>query len=224
MNIAVVVRGFHYLERDKFGYKLNSLDFADNFQEYILNPLRLKGKVTVFGLTNESPVKEEFKEKYSIDYLFSIGTSQKQTMLNGLGCLRDQFYDKIVILRPDMVWLTPINKWDIWEDKFYFIWKEFEVLWAKERRTGDMLHVLSSTYLEPFVQAILHDPIKIDFHTIYDYVATFIEERNIGFILEGFYDSGTCWDIPESVNPLYWTGNRPRGTLPCTHRWASSQK
>ena len=87
MNVAVLLRGFHYLARDRFGFPMDGRQYVESLRRCILDPLRLEHNIKVFVATYPSHVCDEMKDALRPDgsiILDSKTSNQAATFGSGI--------------------------------------------------------------------------------------------------------------------------------------------
>jgi hypothetical protein len=151
------------------------------------------------------------------DIFYQPETSrQVDTFVEGLRKVPDD-YDLYMITRFDFNYKKPISEWmpkDYIGDanKVWVLWREIEYLWNSSHRVSDSIHFTTRAGKKS-LQDVLDahkSPGAIlsgDFHQIYDIL---IQKAEIGFIVDGFYDSNTSGKgaVPITKNPIYIMNKR----------------
>lgn len=215
MNIAVLLRGFHYLARDRFGFPMDGRQYVESLERCILAPLRKEHHVKVFVATYPSHICGEMIDALRPDgkiILDSKTSNQVATFGSGIELVSAQFpeFDKVICTRFDLSYLKPIVNWNVWrEDKgIYLPWREYESLWKQTHRVGDAIHVIDKGFVDIFVESLHAHRGESHLHCIFDDLAK--KTDRLFFIEEGHFDSNTLYGNAECRNPLYRIGNRPR--------------
>ena len=215
MNIAVLIRGFHYLARDRFGFPMDGRQYVESLERCILAPLRKKHHVKVFVATYPSHICDEMMDALRPDgkiILDSKTSNQVATFGSGIGLVSSQFpeFDKVICTRFDLSYLKSILNWNVWlEDKgIYFPWREYESLWKQDHRVGDAIHVIDKGFVDLFVESLHAHRSEPHLHCVFDDLSK--KTDRLFFIEEGYFDSNTLYCNAECHNPLYRIGNRPR--------------
>jgi hypothetical protein len=215
MNIAVLLRGFHYLARDRFGFPMDGRQYVESLERCILAPLRKEHHVKVFVATYPSHICDEMMEALRPDgtiILDSKTSNQVATFESGIELVSGQCpeFDKLVCTRFDLSYLQSIVNWNVWrEDKgIYLPWREYESLWKQDHRVGDAIHVIDKGFVDLFVESLHEHCREPHLHCIFDDLAK--KTDRLFFIEEGYFDSNTLYGNAECRNPLYRIGNRPR--------------
>ena len=215
MNIAVLLRGFHYLARDRFGFPMDGRQYVESLERCILMPLRKEHHVKVFVATYPSHVCDEMMDALHPDgkiILDSKTSNQVATFESGIELVSAECpeFDKVMCTRFDLSYLKSIVNWNVWlEDKgIYLPWREYESLWKQDHRVGDAIHVIDKGFVDMFVESLHSHRSEPHLHGIYDDLAK--KTDKLFFIEEGYFDSNTLYGNAECHNPLYRIGNRPR--------------
>jgi hypothetical protein len=215
MKIAILIRGFHFLDRDRFGFPMNGLHSLSSLEKYIINPLRIDHDVKLFTATYPSPVNNELMKTLEPDYnilLDSKISSQIGTFLEGIDLISEKYpdLDKLVCTRFDLEYLKSVLTWNVWgqDNGIYLPWREYESFWNLHHRVGDAIHVIDKEFIDTFRKAIINLDKMSGLHKLYDELKKATD--NIYFIEEGFYDSNSLYSNVECYNPLYRISNRPR--------------
>jgi hypothetical protein len=216
MKIAVLVRGFHWLEKDRYSFPLDARSLIPSLVEQVLQPLREQHTVEVFAVTYPSPVQDEVLALLAPQHLAVLDpkdSSQITTYLHGLDMIRTaaaaQPFDRVLVTRFDLVYLRSALAWNVWDRSgIFFPWREYESLWNEHHRVGDAIHLIDWPALPAFEQAVKHSEGRPDLHLLYGELENCGQPRH--FIEEGFYDSNTLFANRECANPIYRIGNRPR--------------
>jgi hypothetical protein len=215
MNIAVLLRGFHYLARDRFGFPLDGRQYVESLERCILAPLRKEHHVKVFVATYPSHICDEIMNVLRPDghiLLDSKTSNQVATFGSGLDLVSAQCpeFDKVICTRFDLSYLKSVVNWNVWrEDKgIYLPWREYELLWKQDHRVGDAIHVIDKGFVDLFVEALHSHRREPHLHCIFDDLSK--KTDRLFFIEEGYFDSNTLYCNAECHNPLYRIGNRPR--------------
>ena len=215
MNIAVLIRGFHFLNRDRFGFPMNGLRYLDSLEQCVLAPLRKEHQVKVFVVTYPSPDSDAVMNVVRPEsevMLDSKTSNQVGTFLRGIDLVSDAFpdCDKVISTRFDLTYRKSVAEWNIWREEkgIYFPWREYETLWNQHHRVGDAIHVIDKGFVGLFRDALDQQRTVPDLHRLYDVLAS--KTDRLMFIEDGFYDSNTLYSNAECSNPLYRMGGRPR--------------
>jgi hypothetical protein len=229
MRIALLLRGHHFLRRDRFGFPLDGRRHLGSLQTQILEPLRRGHETELFLATYPSPILDEITAALAprAVALPDPGTSsQASTFLDGLGLIQKQTVpcDRILCLRFDLEYLKPIDRWDIWASAkgIFFPWREYEKPWQVERRVGDALHVVDRGALDPFQRGLETVRRQKTGHLHLLYGALLPLTADLHFIESGFYDSNTLYSNRECRNPLYRIANRPRLPISQPYRFVGA--
>ena len=216
MNIALLVRGYNMLEKDRFGFPLDSRVCIERFVQFLLQPLQAEHQVKVYFVTYDSPALPAWVEavKPELATLLDAGaSSQISTFTRGLQDVYARFRDLdcIVAVQFDLLYLKPFNDWGIKlsRDQIVFPWREYKYYWRDHKRVGDAIHIVGASALQAFFTALqCVGLLRPNMHLLY-YIATLLYP-NLSFIDDGFWDSNTLFNNPESFNPVYRICNRPR--------------
>jgi hypothetical protein len=215
MNIAVLLRGFHYLTRDRFGFPMDGRQYVESLERCILMPLRKEHHVKVFVATYPSHVCDEMMDALHPDgtiILDSKTSNQVATFESGIELVSAECpeFDKVMCTRFDLSYLKSIVNWNVWlEDKgIYLPWREYESLWKQDHRVGDAIHVIDKGFVDLFVESLHAHRSEPHLHCIFDDLSK--KTDRLFFIEEGYFDSNTLYCNAECHNPLYRIGNRPR--------------
>lgn len=216
MRIAVLVRGFHWLEKDRYGFPLDARSLVPSLVENVLRPLRERHEVEVFAVTYASPVQEEVLALLAPEHLAVLdvkNSDQIKTYRHGLAMIRaaapPQPFDRVLVTRFDLIYLQSVLAWPIWDRHgIFFPWREYESLWKDHHRVGDAIHLIDWPALAAFQHALENLAGRPDLHQLYDELEQSGQTRH--FIEEDFYDSNTLFANRECANPIYRIGNRPR--------------
>jgi hypothetical protein len=215
MNIAVLLRGFHYLARDRFGFPMDGRQYVESLERCILAPLRKQHHVKVFLATYPSHIYDEMMDALRPDgtiMLDSKTSNQVETFRSGIELVSAQFpeFERVICTRFDLSYLKSIVNWNVWlEDKgIYLPWREYESLWKQDHRVGDAIHVIDKGFVEMFVESLQAQRSEPHLHCIFDDLSK--KTDRLFFIEEGYFDSNTLYGNAECRNPLYRIGNRPR--------------
>jgi hypothetical protein len=227
MKIAVLLRGYHQLEKDRFGYPLDAREFAAGLRRDLVDSLRPAHEVVFFAVTYPSGIQEELLALLKPDHvtvLESQSSTQISTFLRGLDAVRthpNAPFDRVIITRFDLIFKRPAVEWDIWRETGIFLpWRESEEAWRAHpvadpaadwltrQRVGDIVHVIDWPYLAAFEAAVASLAGQTDLHNLYRALEK--ESAPVRFIEPGFYDSNTLYAYPDCTNPLYHIGNRPK--------------
>jgi hypothetical protein len=215
MRIAVLLRGFHFIEKDRFGFPMNGVDYLESFFINVINPLKNENEVKLYTATYPSPISEAILAKLNPHgniYLDPQVCNQRKTLLEGLKLVVKDFpeCERLICTRFDLDYVGPIDKWNIWKncEGVFLPWREYELLWMDHHRVGDAIHVVDKVHFDDFSSAVSLDIDSGDMHKLHD--ALIARTKNVYFIEEGFYDSNTLYGNVECRNPIYKIGNRPR--------------
>ena len=238
MNIAVLLRGFHYLSRDRFGFPMDGRQYLESLDRCVLGPLRKEHRVKVFVATYPSPFCDEVTNTLRPDGLIILDSKKSDqvgTFVSGLELVSTQFpeCDKLICTRFDLTYLKSVLDWNVWREEtgIYMPWREYEAFWKERHVVGDAIHVVDKGFIELFAETLkLHRddmerrfPVRVfrssadgagpaarpaHLHGIFDDLAKLTDR--LFFIEEGYFDSNTLFCHPECYNPLYRIGNRPR--------------
>lgn len=217
MRLAILIRGFHFLPADRFGFPLDGRRYIDSLLANVIEPLRAEHDIEVNVATYDSPILPDVLNRLQpTRHVLCEKTSSDQisTFLQGIALARTggAAFDRLISTRFDLTYLMPATRWNVWGDRkgLFFPWREYEHLWESERRVGDTIHVCDAYLLETFVEGLTRQRAegRKDLHTLYRVVSRSTDD--LGFIVEGFHDSNTLFCNAECYNPLYRLGNRPR--------------
>lgn len=210
MKIAILFRGFHYYEnknivRGAHITRQRTFDYRDCFQNIknnIIIPLRKNHEVDIYLVTYHSPIEQQLGNNFKYIKFVPFSNTQKQTLIAGLEFVKNVKYDRVIVLRLDLVYKKPIIKWNIPFEKntVYLPWREYKHLWNKQRRTGDTIFIVDSC-LGEFIHVLKQIN---NTHVIYNKL-----KMNVKFICNGFYDSNTTHKSAMSNNPIYRMYGRP---------------
>jgi hypothetical protein len=212
----------------QFDYRVCYNSITDN----IINPIKkFDSKIDIFISTYKSkientlPLLDNFKDLKILDI---NGCSQTLTLKKGLELIPNE-YDNYLILRFDLLYKNNItNFWTPQKDdeNIYLTWKETKELWDKHNRIGDALFIIngknSFAHFKNAVTNYLHSE-ENSYHSnasdgeLYypsrslHYAYPFIEKetKNIKFLLDEYYDTGTSSPNILSKNPIYVQYGRP---------------
>lgn len=226
MKIALLIHGFHRLERDEFGFPLDARAYIGNLRENIVDPIRNQSPENrVVVSTHHSDCVDEILGKISPDY-FEINDpiryNHVEPFKNGIRCImeRDSDVDAVVALQFNIALKRPITHWNVAIDRarIYFPWKEYEYSWRDHRRVGDAIHIIGAEGIEAFYRAMSMCELagRAELHMMYYFLRPM--HRHMAFICDGYWDSNTLYGNPECENPLYWIPNRPKLTNPAPYR------
>lgn len=216
MKIAVLIRGFHWLEKDRYGFPLDARALVPSLVEKVLRPLREQHAVEVFAVTYPSPIQDEVLAQLAPEHLAVLNpqnSSQIKTYRQGLEMIRAagaaEPFDRVLVTRFDLTYLKSVLAWPVWDRQgIFFPWREYECLWKEHHRVGDAIHVIDWPALPAFQQAIERLETRPELHLLYDELEK--SGQPLHFLEEGFYDSNTLFSNRECANPIYRIGNRPR--------------
>ena len=216
MNIAVLIRGFHYRARDRFGFPMDGRHYVESLERCILAPLRQNHHVKVFVATYPSHICDEMMNALQPDgsvILDSRTANQAAAFASGIELVTTQCpeFDKLICTRFDLCYLKSVVDWNVWrqENGIYLPWRDYEWSWKKRHWVGDAIHVVDKGLIEIFAKAIDAHRDAPDLHGIFDALSKMTDR--LFFIEEGFFDSNTLYGHNvECHNPLYRIGNRPR--------------
>ena len=214
MKIALLLRGFHYLPKDRFGFPMDGCRHLESLQANIIEPLRARHSLDLFLVTYPSPFLDDIigsLKPRAVALADPKKSFQVTTYLEGVELIekQEENYARIVCTRFDLRYLKSIDQWNIWNSEgIFFPWREYEAAWEQEHFTGDAIHVVDGPYLARFKTGLATQPSKSDLHHLYDALAPLTS--NLFFIESGFYDSNTMYWNKECWNPLYRIANRVR--------------
>jgi hypothetical protein len=215
MKIALLVRGFHFLRKDRFGFPLDGRRSIGSLQHRVITPLRRDGEVDLFLATYDSPIFGEIQRSLAPRAVVLPpvkSSTQVSTYLEGLNLIQAQQadYDRIMVTRFDLQYLKPVKEWNLWGVKGIFIpWREYEDAWRATHKVGDAIHAIDAPYVEAFKKGLGLLPRKNELHQLYDALAPLTPD--VHFLEPGYYDSNTLYWNKECRNPLYRIANRPSG-------------
>jgi hypothetical protein len=222
MKIALLVRGFHFLWKDRFGFPLDGRRYADSLYASVVDPLRRENEVDIFLTTYDSPILKDITTKFQPRAVVLSDpklSSQQSTYLEGLNLIEKQEtkYDRLLVTRFDLEYLKPIDEWNFSRAKrgIFFLWREYLAAWNAEHYVGDAIHMIDAEYLPVFHRGVEGLPFKNDLHQLYAKLLPITPD--LYFMEEGHFDSNTMYCNPECSNPIYRIGNRPR--LPVRQPW-----
>lgn len=228
MKIAVLIRGFHWLEKDRYGFALDASRHLPSLVEKVLRPLREQHSVEVFAVTYPSPIQDEVVSLLAPEHLILLdpkSSTQIKTYLRGLDEIQAAVtgpFDRLLITRFDLVFLKSVLDWNVWDRTgIFFPWREYKALWNEHHRVGDAIHLVDWPSLPIFREAMERLESRPDLHLFYQELEPC--GQPLHFIEEGFYDSNTLFANRECANPLYRIGNRPRLHVasPSSFTWAN---
>jgi hypothetical protein len=101
MNIAVLLRGFHYRARDRFGFPMDGRQYVESLERCILAPLRQNHHVKVFVATYPSHICDEMMNALQPDgsvILDSRTANQAAAFASGIELVTTQCpeFDKLI--------------------------------------------------------------------------------------------------------------------------------
>ena len=203
------------LEKDRFGFPLDSRICIDRFIQFVLRPLEAEHQVKVFFVTYDSPGLQAWVDavKPELVTLLDVkNSSQISTFTRGLQDIyvRSKDLDCIIAVRFDLLYLKPFNEWGVKlrRNQIVFPWREYRYYWRDHKRVGDAIHVIGIEALPAFFNALqCLGIIRPSMHLMY-YIVTLLYE-NLYFIDDGFWDSNTLFNNAEAFNPIYQICNRP---------------
>jgi len=217
MRLAILLRGFHWLPSDRFGFPLDARRCLPSLFQKLVDPLRAGHAVDIFSVTYDSPILSEVLERLAPteSRLCDPRTSdQLSTFAEGLRMVAAarQPYDRVISTRFDLSYLTTADRWNVWGDRrgLFLPWREYEHMWKEHQRVGDVIHVCDAHALQPFIDAIeeLRANKQKHLHALYPVVTR--HTPDVHFLCEGYHDSNTLFCNRECFNPIYKLGNRPR--------------
>lgn len=218
MKIAILIRGFHYLEKDRFGYSLDARLNIENLMSNVVEPVRrLYPDHLVVLSTYPSNHLDEIVERIGPDHTIvndPASSSQINTYQAGIEYIFNNNKDigAIICLRFDLEFKISIDQWNIVIDDrvIYFPWREYAYAWRDHRRVGDAIHILGRDGIHPFHRAMSMCGLaqRKDLHLMYYFLRPM--HKHISFICQGHWDSNTMFGNAECDNPLYRISNRPR--------------
>lgn len=204
------------LEKDRFGFPLDSRICIERFIQYLLRPLEAEHRVKVFFVTYDGPGVQAWVEAVKPELVTLLDpekSGQITTFTRGLQDVHANFQDLdcIVAVRFDLLYLKPFDAWGVKlsRDQIVFPWREYKYYWRDHKRVGDAIHIIGRDALPAFFNALQCVGIlRPHMHLMY-YIVTLLYP-NLSFIDEGFWDSNTLFKNPECFNPIYKICNRPR--------------
>lgn len=216
MNIALLVRGHNMLEKDRFGFPLDSRVCIERFIQFLLRPLQAEHRVKIFFVTYDGPGVEAWVDATKpelVTLLDADKSNQIATFTRGLQDVYAHFQDLdcIVAVRFDLLYLKSFDEWGVKlsRDQIVFPWREYKYYWRDHKRVGDAIHIIGKNALPAFFNALQCIGIlRPHMHLMY-YIVTLLYP-NLSFIDDGFWDSNTLFNNPECFNPIYQICNRPR--------------
>ncbi|MGV1751015.1 hypothetical protein [Agrobacterium sp. CG674] len=221
MKIAILLRGHHFLEKDRFGFPMDARENAASLMEKFLLPIRLKYPDTKLYLaTYDSPVLEELKELIGPCEMIPLdaeGSTQIETLKQGLKHVFDNDdFDTLIVSRFDLDFKKNFDDWNVQLDDLsvYFSWKETLQGWRDHNRVGDAVHIIGRKAMSDFYNATIMCQLarRTNLHMLYYFLRTTVGTAR--FIEPGHWDSNTLFSNPECDNPLYKISNRPRLETP----------
>lgn len=107
MKLGVLLRGHHFLEKDRCGYELDATSNIESLTENIFRPIKEMYPESKFGMvTYDSPILNSIKEKLDYFEVMQInkeGSSQLETYKQGIQFMKDNFeFDALVSIRFDL--------------------------------------------------------------------------------------------------------------------------
>jgi len=216
MKTALLLRGHNMLEKDRFGFPMDSRVCIDAFLKQILLPLQAQHEVKLYFVTYDSPALTAWIDATAPERVMLLDvnkSSQISTYSHGLKEIHDakSGFDCIIALRFDLLYLKNFDDWNVKLDDstLFFCWREYLAYWRDHRRVGDTIHIIGRKALPAFFNALQCVGIlRPNMHLMYYIVSTLYGK--IAFIEDGYWDSNTLYNIPEAFNPIYQICNRPR--------------
>jgi hypothetical protein len=217
MKILIAYRGFHYKQGDGTDTGLvskshlhNGLPFnidmvAANHRETIFDPLRNMGhELRIIGCTYPSPDVDRLRTELQHDHVEIIPSENSRQMSTMTALLRlvhqqTEPFDWLLILRYDLIYRHPIDRWGIRFDRpvgaFYI-----PFISTGGRRNNimvsDCLYCIPSPAMESFIyQCFVNRNEQTNHHIIVPFRS----------IVKGIYDANTSIQY----NPLYIMAGRP---------------
>ncbi len=217
MRLSIMLRGFNYLEADRYGIAMDGRKNADSLLENLIEPVRkISPDAKLYLVTYDSPALAEIVEKFQpceVVLLKQEGSTQAETFKDGLKYTfgKDEF-DALIVGRFDLDFRKPFDQWNVQpdENKIYLPFKEYVSHWRDHRRVGDAVHIIGKNGVSPFYNALIMGQLaaRPHLHLMYYFLRTMTP--HLHFIEDGYWDSNTLYSNPECDNPLYKIFNRPR--------------
>lgn len=215
MKFAILLRGFHAMERDRHGFRQDYRESIDSYRESVLKPLQQRGTVDVYLATYPQAPKAELEAAFQPKAMW-LGdpkqSTQVESFCHGLDLIINSGiqYDRIICTRFDLRYLKPINDWDIWHETqhVYLLWREHPIWWERFKTTGDFIHVIDAPYVKGFREALEYfGRSRTDLHPFYSSLKKYCGEPR--FMDQGFYTSDPMYSSRYCKNPLYRIPHRP---------------
>lgn len=219
MKLAVLIRGFNFLEEDRCGYPMDARQNVESLVEKLIDPVRAASpEANIYLVTYDSPALAEVVkalEPCKLILLDAEGSSQVETYKEGLQhVFANDDCDAVIVTRFDLAFRKSFDEWNVTidDETIYFPWKEYLACWRDYRRVGDAVHIVGRRVMPFFYSAMTMTQIaqRKDFHLLYYFLRTMWGK--LKFIEEGYWDSNTLYANPEYDNPLYRIFNRPKLT------------
>ncbi len=208
------------LDRDRFGFPLDSRVCIERFVEYLLRPLQAEHQVKVYLVTFDSPAVQAWTDALNPEIVTLLDPKVGNQITTFTRGLQDVYahnpdLDCIIAVRFDLLYLKPFNEWGVKlsRDQIVFPWREYRHYWRDHKRVGDAIHIVGKNAVPAFFNALQSmGLLRHHMHLLY-YIVTLVYP-NLSFIDDGFWDSNTVFNNPECFNPIYQLCNRPRLDIP----------
>lgn len=217
MKISILLRGNNFLEKDRFGFRMDARDNAPSLLENLIGPVRAKyPDAKVYLATYNSAALEDLKAAFApceVILIDANGGTQLETYKRGLQHIyENDDCDAVIVTRFDINFIKSFDDWGVQIDNatVYIPWREWLVGWRDHHRVGDAVHIIGREVMGDFYSGIIMSQLakRADLHLLYYFLR--LLTGNIRFIDHGFWDSNPMFSSPESHNPLYTIFNRPR--------------
>ena len=187
MKVALLLRGHSMLEKDRFGFPMDSRVCIDAFLKQILIPLKTQHEVKLYFVTYESPALKAWTDATAPESVMLLDvdkSNQISTFSHGLKEIYDakSDFDCIIALRFDLLYLKNFENWNVKLDDstVFFCWREYLAYWRDHRRVGDTIHIIGRKALPAFFNALQCVGIlRPNMHLMYYIVSTSLRKNRV---------------------------------------------
>jgi hypothetical protein len=216
-KLAILLRGHNFLEKDRFGYPMDSRKNMASLNTNLIKPiLDLHPGSKIFFCTYDSLAVKELTEYFGPSKVILMDKNNDNQISTYKSAIKYLFnneeFDAILATRFDLNFLKLFDTWEIEisRDTIYFPWREYSYNWNNHRRVGDSVHIIGINACHDFYNALTMCQLakRDNLHLLFYFLR--LSYPSLHFIEEGYWDSNTLFANKECSNPLYTIFNRPK--------------